>query len=483
MKRIEFEGAVHEFPDDFTDADISSALGGSKQSFGDLALSSLKTAVANAPGQMLEDVKTLPGKAVSAFNEVTSPSTALPLVAGGPGSTVLKRLGAFAVGRMLEDAGTPNPDRPETFTENVKSAAKGVFGDPTMGTTRERITSVATSPAAIETALPFLGKIMRSTPGAKARINEGQSQELLEGIGRTNRVAREAIEAAPVSEFQEAPRTAAQIRRGFESGGVEQAAQQRFGQVLDRVANAAGNPALNGPAVQRAYDMMPQLAREELVGAVNVGASGIPSFTLQQAQAIRSWVGSPAFAESTLGQGVGKVPQQRLWGGVSQEMEHSISHNQRALQLWRANNRAYSSIEAIQEGLTQGNAFQGQPNRTFLNRNALSDYLAKNEKDLVPRMDREGFDYLVNRVLGGAQPGTRDVLASGSGTASDAAMQSVGRGTNTGSMNAVGVPVRTALPGVGNQYTGQAPYTLPPRLQAIVDVVLSKMGGAALKGP
>ena len=317
-------------------------------------------------------------------------------------------------------------------------------------------------------------KVLRSVPGAKARINEGQSQQLLDTIGRTNRVAREAIEAAPVSPLQHQPRTASAIKRGFESGAVEQAAGQRFGDVLDRVANAAGNPAFATPALQEAYAMMPAL-EQRLLGPVGQGG-----FTLQQAQQIRSWVGDPAFAQSTLGQGVRRVPQQRLWGEITQEIEGGLAPSPRALQLWQANNRAYAGTEALQEGLTERGAFINQPNRSFLNRSALSDYLARNEVDL--RRRGVDFDALVQRVLGGGQPGTRDVLASGAGTAADAAMQSLGRGTNTGSMQALGTPLRTVFPGVGSQYTGRAPYTLPPNLQAILDVVLQRSGGAALDG-
>lgn len=431
------------------------------QGVGDLALSSLKTAVATAPAKMLEDVKALPGKAKAVFNEVTSPSTALPLVVGGPASTVVRRLGAHAVGNMLETPST-------SPAENLATATKGVFGDPTGDKPLlDKILSVATSPASMEALVPILGWAARVSPGGKARINEGQSQEVLDSIRRTNRVAAEAVDAAPVSPLQREPRTAAAIKRGFESGAVADASQQRFDATLNRVAQAAGNPTYASPALQEAYAMMPAL-EQRLLGPVGPGG-----FTLQQAQQIRSWVGDPAFAQSTLGQGVRRVPQQRLWGEITQEIEAPLQG--RALQLWQANNHAYGGTMAMQDALTQGNAFQGQPNRTFLNRSALSDYLAKNEVDLVRRLGRQGYDDLVNGVLGGGQPGTRDLVAPGSGSSASAFMSWL-RGTNTGSTQAARLPLTLGAPNIGSQYTGQAPYTLPPALQSILDVVMQKAG-------
>lgn len=302
----------------------------------------------------------------------------------------------------------------------------------------------------------------RVMPGAKARINEGQSQELLDTIGQTNRVARRAIEAAPVSDLQREPRTAAAIKRGFESGAVGDAASQRFDATLNRVATAAGNPGFNTPALIEAHAMMPPLEQRLL------GAPGPNGFTLQQAQQIRSWVGDPAFRQSTLGQGVRAVPQQRLWGEITQEIENGISHAPRALQLWQANNHTYGGTQALQDALTQGNAFQGQPNRTFLNRSALSEYFAKNEVDLRRRLGDEGYDSLVNQVLGGAQPGTRDLVAPGSGTAASGLLSWL-RGTNTGATQAARLPLTTAAPNLGSQYTGRQPYALPELLQRVLD--------------
>jgi hypothetical protein len=53
----------------------------------------------------------------------------------------------------------------------------------------------------------------------------------------------------------------------------------------------------------------------------------------------------------------------------------------------------------------------------------------------------------------------------------------MGRGTNTGSLNVLGVPFRTMLPNFGSQYTGQAPQALPPYLQNLLDITAQRHAG------
>src|SRR5687767_8734938 len=101
-----------------------------------------------------EGIKAAPMKAVSdvtqtakdAYSGFTDPklSTVLPMVA--PGATALMRVGAFGAGKMLDE---PSTDP----MQNLGTAAKG-----------------AAIPAALEAAVPFLGKVVRSLPGMKGRI-------------------------------------------------------------------------------------------------------------------------------------------------------------------------------------------------------------------------------------------------------------------------------------------------------------------------
>jgi len=147
--------------------------------------------------------------------------------------------------------------------------------------------------------------------------------------------------------------------------------------------------------------------------------------------------------------------------------------------VWQQANRQYGGVSVIDEFLNERAATQGLPNRMFLNRNTLSDYLDVNRQDLIRRMGREQYDQVVQDVLGGAQPGTRDILASGAGTPLTALLQTLGRGTMSGSVNALGVPIRTALPNVGSEYTGRAAFTVAPELQSLFNYLTQTNAPAA----
>ncbi|HYE92553.1 MAG TPA: hypothetical protein VEA38_16105, partial [Terriglobales bacterium] len=101
---------------------------------------------------------------------------------------------------------------------------------------------------------------------------------------------------------------------------------------------------------------------------------------------------------------------------------------------------------------------------------------------LRERVGDDVYGALVEAAYRGATPAAgRDKLASGAGGPLDAAREWA-RGTNTGATQVVGVPLRTILPNLGSQYVGRAPFSLPPALQAILDVALQKAGGAGLSG-
>lgn len=307
-------------------------------------------------------------------------------------------------------------------------------------------------------------KGFRSLPTMKGRINEGVARDLRGAMNDVNPVAGPAIDAAVPSAEMRGGRTTAQIRSAVSGGQMQDAASGRFDANLANVDRMAGNPMYNSPELRQAFQMMPALARDQMVGQV-----GPQGFTLQQAHAIRSWLGSNAFGQSPMGQGVGPVPQQRLWGTLSQQIEGQLPSGPPALQAWRTGNREYSGLQALMEALGQPQAYQGLNNRMMLNRNAISEYLAQNRQDLTRRLGPQGYDELVNRVMRGGEPGTRDLLTPGGGGIADAAHQTFGRGQG-GSPQLIGAPLRTALPNVGSQYTGRQPYRIPPILQGILDV-------------
>ena len=68
-------------------------------------------------------------------------------------------------------------------------------------------------------------------------------------------------------------------------------------------------------------------------------------------------------------------------------------------------------------------------------RNALSDYLDVNRQDLIRRMGPEQYEQVVQSVLGGAQPGTRDILTPGAGTPLAALQQVYRPRDETGSIS------------------------------------------------
>src|SRR2546425_4470918 len=170
MKQIDFEGQTHEFPDDFTDADVAKALGSAKppetppeSTVGKVARIAGEELV-KTPGRMVEGVK-------SAVGEVANPklSTVLPLIVG-PSSTVATRLGSIAAGKMLEQ---PSTDP----MENLATAARGVVGD------WRRPLSMILSPATMETLFPFAGKAFRSTAYGARKVAEDDASRVGAAMG------------------------------------------------------------------------------------------------------------------------------------------------------------------------------------------------------------------------------------------------------------------------------------------------------------
>jgi hypothetical protein len=232
------------------------------------------------------------------------------------------------------------------------------------------------------------------------------------------------------------------------------------------ITHQAPNLRVAGPGVQAAYDAMPDLAKQYLVGQVQPGG-----MTLPQAQAVRSWIGSQAFSQSPVGQGVGKIPQQKLWQDVTHEIEGALGPQ--LLPLWQAANQRYGGVMALQDALTQGHAFTGGANRIALNTPAIQRFLSLNRQDLERRMGTPAFDALVSAATGGGQLGTTDVLAPGFGGALDALRQVYGRGQG-GAPQIIGSVLRTATPNIGSQYTGAGPLKLPPAIQQLIDLALQR---------
>lgn len=116
-KRIEFEGKVHEFPDDFTDADIAKALGpAEKPGF----WQGVGEGIINTPGRMIEGIKQTiahPLKAVA---------NNLPMALAGPaGKAVQDTIGTY---RRMHDTANPMNEGGQVVGEGLTDAALTLGG-------------------------------------------------------------------------------------------------------------------------------------------------------------------------------------------------------------------------------------------------------------------------------------------------------------------------------------------------------------------
>jgi hypothetical protein len=307
----------------------------------------------------------------------------------------------------------------------------------------------------------------------RGAINEGQARELLGTFGQANPAIETAVRAQQVSPALGTRTTTAQMRQAATRGELQQAGSQRFEQALNEIDQAAGQPMLSGPEIDQAYQMLPDIVKQESVGPLGpIGGT----YTLPQAVAIKAYLSSKAFAESPQGQGLDATSLQQFTGRLKSTIDQAIPPELQAS--WQSMNREYGAQQILNEFLTSARAQQGGPNQVLLNRTALSQYLDQNAQDIIRRMGPETYDAVVQGTLGGAQPGTRDVLAPGGGRPLAALLQTYGRGQG-GSPQLLGAPLRTILPGLGDVYTGRAPYTLPPALQSILDLVTQRTTGQA----
>lgn len=283
--------------------------------------------------------------------------------------------------------------------------------------------------------IPALGgKLLRSGPGAKGRIAETDALNLGQEIGR---------QSPPLAGAQ----TANELR-GLAAG--------------------PGRDAL-GAAKETAI----QEIERQLTGPLNI--QGSPR-TLREANDLLSTVGARAFGKNPLERNILGVDQRQLYGQIANEIEMGLPANLRPA--WQTAQADYKKGLALLKPLQSSSAVRQYPSEVQLNTPALQSYIAnpKNEAALRNKLGDEGFEALVNVLTRGGGIGTRDILASGQGRMRDALLQTIGRGTNTGSVNMLGVPVRTFTPNVGSEYAGTAPYTMPPALRTILDLATQAQG-------
>lgn len=498
MKTVEFEGTQHQFPDDFSDQDIAKALGSKGQPQENAITTGFreavepltritKAAIGNMPNALgfLSQVAQRYGspqvqKADEAIRqagaEATIPQTPtdLALTAGtlGAGRYVAPLARAVPyVGKVLAPA------------SRIAGAVAGqeagnlLEGRP-LGTGETNPLGPTSLTVGAEALGPLGRGFGRVMPGAKARINANQARQFEDVIGTVSPELGQAVQDAKATVRPgTVGRTQAAMQEAALGGSAQQNMSDRMERMVQNVERAAPSLAIDTPALHSGYSTLPALEQQR------IGAPGPNGFSLRQAQAIRSYIGSSAFSQSPLGQGVTPVAKQDLWGRIGSDMDAAIGRATTGapgmLTGWRVANRDYGGGQMLQEGLQRPSAFRGAPNEISLNRNDLSDWLSQNRLEGRSRMGTPQYEATVNALLEGGQPGTKDILAPGGGNALDALRQVYGRGQG-GAPQILGSILRTATPNIGGQYTGQRP--VPSAAQTILDLIAQR-GAQGIPAP
>lgn len=335
------------------------------------------------------------------------------------------------------------------------------------------------------------GKILRSAPGAKGRIAGQDAARYAEEMGR---------QSPPLA----GAKTADELRALAAGPGRERlgAAKEAAVQDIERQLPQLQPPTrVNVPAMAptetmihvqspqySAHDVNPistfQSVTQQISALAPTTTINVPvlggAMPLREANNRLSEIGAKAFSKNPLDRNFNGVDQRRLYGQVANEIEAGLPQQLRPL--WQQAQGDYKKGLALLKPLQASSAYRQYPDEIQFNTPQIQTFLAnpKNEAALRNKLGDGGYEALVNAMTRGGGVGTRDILAPGQGRVLDALRQTLGRGTNTGSMQALGVPARTLFPNLGSQYAGRQPYTLPPALQTILDAALQ---GSRLAAP
>lgn len=155
----------------------------------------------------------------------------------------------------------------------------------------------------------------------------------------------------------------------------------------------------------------------------------------------------------------------------------------RAAEVFDAGQSEYMKGRALVNLLAKANPFERGGG--MLDVGTLQSYVRRpgNAMKLQDKLGPADFMKFLRAIRLDPRTLDRDILAAGKGRMLDPLRQ-VARGTNTGSFNVVQAPLRTAMPGIGDEYAGALPkITLDPQIQALFDILLQRTGGEALGGP
>jgi hypothetical protein len=279
-----------------------------------------------------------------------------------------------------------------------------------------------------------LGKLVRSAPGMKSRIAGADA-------------AGYAREAGRISPPLAGARSAEDLRALASGPG-----RARLGQAKESAVQQVEGAIGNQP--------------------ISVGGQAIP---LREANDRLSEIGARAFSKNPLDRTFQGVDQRQLYGQTAREIEQGLSQldpTGAALKTWQQAQQAYSAGTALLRPLQTPQAFRTGKSLEF-NTPYVQRLLAnpKAEAALRNKLGDREFEALRNVMLRGGRPGGVDVLSPG-GRVTDALMEIL-RGKGGATQIPALVP-RTLLPNLGSRYTGRQPYSLPPKLQTILDLAAQR---------
>ena len=504
MRRIEAGGVTHEFPDEATDADISTALNGPS---GNAVMEGVK----KYGGMVGQELVATPGRMVSGatskakdlLDTILNPKmgTMLPLALPG-GGTVLSRIASMGAGSMLDE---PSP----TYGGNLATAAKG-----------------SAIPALLEAAIPGFSKLVKSTGWGGRSIARADAQRFGEAAGEVAPTLR------PGTTAQELQRTAEGQGLARMNAAKEGVVQDITRQIpADQPYRGAGEinvPSLNtgreigtrriqtgteyeAPRVVGTRPVEMPYARGEASESIRGAApvygqpkavpqyaeapitAGKSSFTIKEANDELSAIGDMMRGVRPLDPRYKDVDLKQAYGTLAQEIKQGIASaaGPQALIQWDASQAAQRAGRTVLGGggggrpemLLRPNLFrQGEFTAAELQkvlkdpeaRAAIAKGLGGN---LGTRSNLDAYNKLVGSITRGAEPGMVDQLAG----------QAPGIMSGRGSygrdawlfrlLNLAGLP-NASTKYVGNPEfltgAGRIPTTMPPVLQQILDLVAQR---------
>ena len=384
---------------------------------GGLTSSLKKTVTERIPADIASKVKAA-NDLVTGNIPQPSPTDALSLSLPG-GGTAVSRVGAMAMGKMMEN---PSAD----VVTNLKTAAKG-----------------AALPAALEVAVPVAGKVWRSLPGAKSRI-AGQ-------------------DAARVGEWMEkhtdlpAVRTAEEMRTMAAGPGLEAAGaakEQRVGLIERLIGNQPLTITL---------------------------PSGAQQMTLREANAELSRIGDMMRGIRPLDPRYKDIALKDAYGQVANDIRAGIAGYDPnvAAPLWDIAQEGYRKSRRALDLIRTPNAYRAYPNETQFNTPKLQERIAAPDQEarLTKAFGAQGFDELADALLRGGTLGTKDQLAWGQGRASDALRMLLEMRGGTPAL--LGAIPKTIAPNLTSRYTGRQPYSADATTQLLLDLAGQRATGGA----